>query len=144
MKPAKNFIEEFVLFPIAKPIDLPEVRYDYDDTLLQVINGQINSKDSLNDLYDLMVEHPTWVVELQAHTDCRGSIPYNLKLSQGRANSCVEYLISKGIQRERLVPVGYGEGVPKDGLTCEYIASLPTTEEQEAAHQKTGGHSLRY
>lgn len=54
---SKNFIEEFILFPLSIPIDLPEVRYDYDDTLLQVIDGKINSKDSLNDLYDLMIEH---------------------------------------------------------------------------------------
>ncbi len=133
---SKNYIEEFVLFPKDKPIDLPEVRYDFDDSLLQVISGEVNSKDSLNHLYDLMIEHPTWIVELQAHTDCRGPEPYNLELSQGRANSCVKYLISKGIAKERLVPVGYGEGVPRDGLTCDFIASLPTKEEREAAHQK--------
>jgi peptidoglycan-associated lipoprotein len=133
---SKNFIEEFILFPLDTEIDLPEVRYDFDDTLLQVISGEINSKDSLNYLYDLMVQNPGWVVELQAHTDCRGKRPYNLKLSQGRANSCVEYLISKGIAKERLVPVGYGEDVPREGLTCDYIETLPTKEEQEAAHQK--------
>lgn len=136
LETSKNFIEEFILFPLDIEIDLPEVRYDYDDTLLQVIDGEINSKDSLNYLYELMIDHPTWVVELQAHTDCRGPIPYNLKLSQGRANSCVDYLVSKGIARERLVPVGYGEGVPREGLTCDYIVTLPTKEEQEAAHQK--------
>lgn len=136
LETSKNFIEEFVLYPKAKPIDLPEVRYDYDDSLLQVIAGQVNSKDSLNELYDLMLEHPTWIVELQAHTDCRGPEKYNLILSQGRANECVKYLVSKGIEIERLVPVGYGEGVPRDKLTCEYINALPTKEEQEAAHQK--------
>lgn len=133
---SKNFIEEFVLYPKDIPIDLPEVRYDYDDSLLQVIAGEVNSKDSLNSLYDLMMENPTWVVELQAHTDCRGSEPYNLILSQGRANECVKYLVSKGIDVNRLVPVGYGEGVPRDDLTCDFIASLPTKEEQEAAHQR--------
>lgn len=136
LETSKNFIEEFILFPLDTEIDLPEVRYDYDDTLLQVISGEINSKDSLNYLYDLMVEHPGWVVELQAHTDCRGPEKYNDILSRGRANSCVEYLISKGIAKERLVPVGYGERVPREGLTCDYIATLPTKEEQEAAHQR--------
>ncbi|MCB9195273.1 MAG: OmpA family protein [Flavobacteriales bacterium] len=136
LETSKNFIEEFVLYPKDKPIDLPEVRYDYDDSLLQVISGQVNSKDSLNELYDLMMEHPTWIVELQAHTDCRGPEKYNLILSQGRANECVKYLVSKGIEIERLVPVGYGEGVPRDELTCEYIGALPTKEEQEIAHQK--------
>lgn len=136
LETSKNFIEEFILFPLDTEIDLPEVRYDYDDTLLQVITGEVNSKDSLNYLYDLMISNPGWVVELQAHTDCRGSVPYNLKLSQGRANSCVEYLVSKGIATERLVPVGYGEGTPRGELTCKFIETLPTEEEQDAAHQK--------
>lgn len=136
LETSKNFVEEFILFPLNKPINLPEVRYDYDKEELQVIEGQVDSRDSLDYLYDLMIEHPGWIVELQAHTDCRGPEAYNLKLSQGRANSCVEYLISKGIPKERLVPVGYGENKPVEGLTCDFIESLPTEDEQEAAHQK--------
>lgn len=132
----KNFIEEFYLFEIGIAINLPEVRYDYDETSLQVIEDSIDSRDSLNYLYDLMIKNPGWVVELQAHTDCRGPEEYNLRLSQGRASSCVEYLINKGIEKERLVPVGYGEGSPVDPFTCEYISTLATKEEKESAHQK--------
>lgn len=133
---SKIFIEEFMLYPIDKPIDLPEVRYDYDDTLLQVIANKVNSEDSLNTLYNKMIENPNWVVELQAHTDCRGSEKYNRNLSQGRANSCVAYLVNKGISSERLVPVGYGENVPIKDLTCDAIQKLSTKEEQEKAHQR--------
>ncbi len=49
------------------------------------------------------------VVELASHTDSRAPAPYNLELSNKRAKSCVDYLISKGIAKDRLVPVGYGE-----------------------------------
>lgn len=74
---------------------------------------------------------------MQAHTDCRGGDDYNQKLSQRRAQSCVDYLISKGIPAERMKAVGYGEGVPKmEGLECDAISNLSTQEEQEAAHQK--------
>lgn len=133
---SKKFIEEFMLYPIDKPIDLPEVRYDYDDTLLQVIADKVNSEDSLNTLYEKMVENPNWIVELQAHTDCRGPEIYNLKLSQGRANSCVKYLVNKGIAKERLVPVGYGENIPIKNLACDAIDKMATTAEQEKAHQR--------
>lgn len=136
LEESKRFIEEFMLYPIDKPIDLPEVRYDYDDTLLQVIANKVNSEDSLNSLYDKMIEFPNWVVELQAHTDCRGSELYNKNLSQGRANSCVAYLVAKGIAKERLVPVGYGENVPIKGLSCDAIKGMATKEEQEKAHQR--------
>jgi len=52
------------------------------------------------------------VVEINSHTDCRGVDIYNLDLSQRRAKSCVDYLVSKGIARERLIPKGYGETQP--------------------------------
>lgn len=132
---SKKFIEEFFLFePI--PYDLPEVRYDYADSALQVIETEVNSKDSLDYLYDILTQNPKLVIELMAHTDCRGSEIYNKKLSQGRANKCVGYLISKGIDPRRMKPVGYGESSPKKNLECKVIADMATEEEREVAHQK--------
>ena len=84
-----------------------------------------------------MIDNPKIVIELQAHTDCRGGDDYNLKLSQRRAQSCVDYLISKGISKDRMKAVGYGETIPRmKGLECDVISKLSTNEEQEAAHQK--------
>jgi len=131
-----GFIEEFFLYKGGVIYEFPEVRYDYNDTALQVIETQINSKDSLDHLYNLLIENEGWVIELQAHTDCRGSLDYNDKLSNGRANSCVEYLVSKGIDKRRLVPKGYGERVPRETLECETIEAMNTEEEKEAAHQR--------
>lgn len=71
------------------------------------------SKEVLDTLYAVLVENPTFEIELSAHTDAIGSDAANLKLSQDRAESCVNYLISKGIAKERLKPVGYGESRPK-------------------------------
>jgi OOP family OmpA-OmpF porin len=51
-------------------------------------------------------------VEVQGHTDNVGTEPANLKLSQDRAASVVDYLVSRGIARERLVAKGYGESAP--------------------------------
>ena len=108
-----------------------------------MVTPEVNSKDSLNDLYQTLIDNPNIVIELSAHTDARGSEESNQELSQKRAQSCVEYLISKGIEADRLVPKGYGEGHPlvvsANGVTTTYneafINSLKTKQEQEAAHQ---------
>lgn len=114
-------------------IVFPEVRYDLAKAELQV-NDEVNSKDSLDFLYNTLIDNPTIVIELMAHTDSRGKDAANMKLSQRRAQSCVDYLISKGIPADRMVAKGYGESKPKiDDAT---IKALPTREEQEAAHQK--------
>jgi outer membrane protein OmpA-like peptidoglycan-associated protein/tetratricopeptide (TPR) repeat protein len=72
-----------------------------------------SSKSVMDTLYNLMAENPSFVIELSAHTDGIGSDAANLKLSQARAESCVKYLIGRGIAKERLVAVGYGETKPK-------------------------------
>lgn len=76
----------------------------------------------LNRLADLLLANPAAIVELSAHTDCRGSDSYNEKLSQRRAESCVNYLISLGIDQNKIIAKGYGEKKLKnrcdDGVTC--------------------------
>lgn len=107
-----RIIRDLKVLSIKKPIRLPEVRYDLGKAELQV-NDSVNSKDSLNYLYDLMIENPTIIVELGSHTDSRGSGPANQALSQARAQSCINYLVTeKGLPAERFVPKGYGENVP--------------------------------
>ncbi len=114
-------------------IVFPEVRYDLGSAELQV-NELVNSKDSLDFLFNTLSDNPTLVIELMAHTDARGKDAANMKLSQARAQSCVDYLVSKGVAKERLMAKGYGEVKPKiDEAT---IKALPSKEEKEAAHQK--------
>lgn len=88
--------------------------------------GKTDLKDSskiiLDRLADLLINNKNVKVELSAHTDSRSSASFNLKLSQGRANSCVSYLISKGVLAENIISKGYGESkllnVCKDGVPC--------------------------
>ena len=80
-----------------------------------------------------MKQQPTIKVELRSHTDCRGKDEYNQKLSQSRANGVVEYMVTQGISRNRLVPVGYGESEPRnictDGVNC--------TDQEHARNRRT-------
>lgn len=67
----------------------------------------------LDDVVDVLVKNPqVTLVEVQGHTDFRGSDEYNMKLSQSRAESAMNYLIEKGISPTRLRAVGYGESRP--------------------------------
>ena len=69
-----------------------------------------------------MHDNPTLEIELASHTDSRGTDKYNQDLSQRRAQSVVDYLVSRGIARDRMVAKGYGESrlINKcaDGVSC--------------------------
>lgn len=84
-------------------------------------------------LYKLLAAKPNISIELNSHTDSRGSSAANLALSQARAKSVVDYLVSQGIKKSRLVSKGYGESklVNKcaDGVSC--------TEEQHQKNRRT-------
>ena len=63
----------------------------------------------LDKLVKYMMAHPELNVELSSHTDSRASTKYNNTLSDNRSKSCVKYIISKGIPKERIMAKGYGE-----------------------------------
>ncbi|TXC81640.1 OmpA family protein [Luteibaculum oceani] len=126
-----TFVLDFLLqfSPPNKAIELPEVLYELDKATLLP-----QSKDSLDFLYKILVDNPTAVIELRAHTDSRGDDKYNMELSQRRAQSCIDYLVSKGIARDRMVAKGFGETDPR--ITDEEIKYYPTDEAKELAHQQ--------
>lgn len=148
----KDLVHDFKLVPIPKePIVLPEIRYD-----LAKWDLKDQYQDSLSDLLIILVNNPTYVIELASHTDSRPFLRVtNDTLSQRRAESVVEFLHARGIERERLVPKGYGDRVPRTlkhdctvemngktykfdkgiTLTDDYINKLKTHGEREAAHQ---------
>ena len=70
------------------------------------------SYPTLDTLVETLKENPSVVIEIGGHTDSIGSDNYNVKLSQARAAKVVKYLISKGIEKERLTAKGYGETMP--------------------------------
>lgn len=80
------------------------------------------SVSTLNRLAELLIVNSEAIVELSAHTDCRGNDGYNDRLSQRRAESAVNYLVSMGVNADRIIAVGYGERKLKnrcrDGVPC--------------------------
>ena len=87
----------------------------------------------LNQLLDLMNENPEYVVEVSSHTDSRGSFAYNELLSQRRADSVVRWLTEKGVDRSRLIPMGYGEKVNVND--CRN--NIPCSEQEHQLNRRT-------
>ena len=84
----------------------------------------------LDKLVIVMNEHPNMVIFAKSHTDSRGSDKYNMNLSDRRAKATVQYLISKGIAKDRISGQGFGESEPK-------VACKPCNEEQHAQNRRS-------
>lgn len=100
------------LIPVATGTTTAEIRleniyYDYDSP-----NLRPESFPELDKLIALLNENPGMTIQINSHTDARGKDAYNEKLSAGRAQSVVNYLVEKGISVDRLTAKGYGEKSP--------------------------------
>lgn len=112
----------------GKAIGLKNILYDLDKFYIKDI-----SKIELNKLVRFMNDNPLVKVELGSHTDSRASKEYNQTLSQNRATAAVDYIISQGIDKNRITGIGYGENKLlnkcADGINC--------TEAQHALNRRT-------
>jgi outer membrane protein OmpA-like peptidoglycan-associated protein/tetratricopeptide (TPR) repeat protein len=103
---------------IGATVLLQNIFYDFNQHTLRA-----ESKPELDRVARVLEDNPSIRVELGAHTDSRGADDYNLRLSQRRAESAVNYLIRKGIARDRIVARGYGEQRPVNacinGVECD-------------------------
>jgi len=101
-------------------IRLNNIHYDLDKYFIRS-----DAKPELNRLTQFMRDNPSVHVEVSSHTDSRGSNEYNDTLSQNRANAAVDYIVSQGIDRNRLSGVGYGESILlnhcSDGVNCSKV-----------------------
>ena len=88
-------------------IELKNILYDFNKASLRPESFIV-----LDTLVSILDDNPTMTIELGSHTDGIGSVKYNLKLSDARAKSCVDYLVSKGIDPARLTSRGYGKCCP--------------------------------
>lgn len=140
-----DYAIDFVLASIDKPNMVENIFYDFDKADLRP-----ESVEALNGIAQILEDNPTVTLEMASHTDRHGSEEYNMDLSERRAKSVVDYLISIGIPESRLSWHGYGKTVPKavtkrinsqypqfpEGtvLDEQYIETL-SEEDKEAADQ---------
>jgi peptidoglycan-associated lipoprotein len=143
---SRDFMVTILLTAIDKPIELSNIFYDFDKWDLRP-----ESMVTLDKLVETLNDNPTVTIELRSHTDSRAAADYNMTLSQKRAQSVVDYLVSKGIEIDRLTAKGYGKSSPKvvdediskqyqflkvgTTLSEQFINTLANDEQKEIVHQ---------
>lgn len=116
---------------LNKTFVLENIYYD-----LNKFNIRPDAAFELDKLVQILKDNPTVKIELSSHTDARATDAYNMTLSQNRAESAVEYLISKGIDADRMIAAGYGER--------ELIITNAKTEEEHQRNRRTEFTILSY
>ncbi len=114
----RNIPKNTNYYEIYRPIQLPpiivgskvvlnNVFFDFDKATLRQ-----TSNIELRNIVRFLNKYKNIVVEISGHTDSKGEPAYNLKLSQDRAKAVTDYLVDKGIKKERMISKGYGETMP--------------------------------
>jgi outer membrane protein OmpA-like peptidoglycan-associated protein len=117
---------------IAKVIQINPIYFD-----LAKWNIRKDAAAELDKIVKVMQENPTMTIELGSHTDCRSTKAYNLSLSSKRAKSSAEYIVSKGIAKNRIVGKGYGESKLINGCECEGKVVSSCSEDEHQANRRT-------
>jgi outer membrane protein OmpA-like peptidoglycan-associated protein len=128
-KASSAITTDFRLFPLKvdQVVRLDNIFYDFNKADIRP-----DAALELDKLVATLLENPTVKIELSSHTDCRGKDAYNLSLSERRAKSAVDYVISKGIAKDRLKSKGYGKSKPAVDCKCEQC-----TDEDHEQNRRT-------
>jgi outer membrane protein OmpA-like peptidoglycan-associated protein/ribosomal protein L24E len=108
---------------VGKPYKLEDIHFATDSDQLTP-----ESKNIVESFYEFLIENPNIKIEIQGHTDNVGSDAYNKELSERRARTVYELLISMGVPANRMTYKGYGESMP---------VADNSTEEGRAKNRRT-------
>lgn len=132
---SEDFTKDFYLEPlnIEDEFTLEGIYYDVDKADLREA-----SKAILDTLILTLNKYPKIKIEIGSHTDCRSDSTYNQQLSARRAQSVVDYLIEKKINKARLEAKGYGESRLVNDCACEgTVSTRICTEEEHQLNRRT-------
>ncbi len=128
VKPTVNGAQiGLVKLEVNKSYEVENIYYDLDKSDIRP-----DAAENLGELIQLLLDNPV-KIELGAHTDARGNEKYNLQLSQARAKSAVAYIVSKGIDPNRVIAKGYGA----TQLVNKCKAGVACTEEEHQQNRRT-------
>ena len=117
---------------LAKMIDIKPIYFDLGKSK---IRG--DAAIELNKVVAIMKEYPAMIIELGAHTDCRGGAAANLKLSGARAVAAAGYIVKQGIDKTRISGKGYGESKLLNSCGCEGKVKSTCTEYEHSVNRRT-------
>lgn len=104
---------------------------------LNKYNIRPDAEVELNKIVEVMNKYPGMVVELGAHTDCRGSKAYNERLSDKRARASAAYIKTKITDPDRIYGKGYGESILLNDCACEGAVKSDCSDELHAENRRT-------
>lgn len=131
----RNFLLDKGAPIVGNMFKIENIYYDFDK-----FNIRPDAAVELNKIVKIMKEYPNMVIELGSHTDSRATDSYNETLSANRAKSAVDYIVSRGIARNRLVAKGYGE----TQLTNECSNGVACSEEKHQLNRRTTFKIISY
>jgi len=117
---------------LAKMIDIKPIYFDLGKSKIRP-----DAAIELSKVVAVMKEYPAMIIELGAHTDCRGSAAANLKLSGARAVAAAAYIVKQGIDKSRISGKGYGESKLLNSCACEGKVKPSCSEDEHAKNRRT-------
>ena len=130
---SKDFVQDICLEDPFVGVKTYPIYYDLDKDFIRP-----DAAAELDKLYnDVLAKYPFVTIELGSHTDCRSSYAYNQDLSQRRARSAVAYLVTKGVDANRILAKGYGESQLVNDCACELPVKSNCSETEHQANRRT-------
>lgn len=117
---------------LAKMIDIKPIYFDLGKSKIRP-----DAAIELSKVVAIMKEYPAMIIELGAHTDCRGAAAANLKLSGARAVAAAAYIVKSGIDKTRITGKGYGESKLLNTCGCEGKVKSTCTEFEHSQNRRT-------
>lgn len=131
LEPVK--VEQFETgIDIAKVINLKPIYFGEGSSNLNTESTQI-----LEQIVKVLNENPSMIIEINAHTDCRGSYNSNMALSDSRAKSCATYISTRISNPSRISGKGFGETKPVNNCSCEGDVISKCAEKEHEQNRRT-------
>lgn len=124
---------------IGKIIHINPIYFD-----LGKFNIRKDASVELDKIVQVMKDNPNMIIELGSHTDCRSSAQSNLVLSDKRAKSSAQYIISKGISKDRISGKGFGETKLINDCGCEGTVKSDCSEAEHQLNRRTEFLIVKY
>jgi outer membrane protein OmpA-like peptidoglycan-associated protein len=120
-------------------IKVENIYYDLDKW-----NIRPDAAREFDKLVKILLDNPTMQIELSSHTDCRATAEYNRQLSTKRAEAAVNYIIGRGVNKNRLVAAGYGEARLINKCTCEGDVKSACSDAEHQDNRRTEFKILKF
>ncbi|MGK0430388.1 MAG: outer membrane protein OmpA-like peptidoglycan-associated protein [Psychroserpens sp.] len=128
----KDEIELEPCADLAKLLDIPIIYFDFDK-----FDIRRDAELELQKVLAVLNKYPTMTIDIRSHTDCRGTMSYNERLSNNRAQSTRQYLVDKGVAVDRLTAKGYGESRLLNNCGCEPKNDSNCSDEEHQVNRRS-------